>query len=104
MRLQHYFTHVLSVVADHGLEEGIAIDGKGYNFSCWRNTLFHCVGIAIDGIGYGDDVNAWGEVIKFSGEKYERSYHLHYVPYVEGTWTLQAKEDARTLPFPVYGV
>ncbi|EWG06687.1 MAG: (NiFe) hydrogenase maturation protein HypF [Candidatus Aramenus sulfurataquae] len=65
VRIQHHYAHVLSVAADHGLEEG--------------------VGIAIDGIGYGDDGNAWGgEVIKFSGEKYERIYHLRYVPYVGG--------------------
>ncbi|MBW9141656.1 MAG: carbamoyltransferase HypF, partial [Candidatus Aramenus sp.] len=65
VRIQHHYAHVLSVAADHGLEEG--------------------VGIAIDGIGYGDNGNAWGgEVIKFSGEKYERIYHLRYVPYVGG--------------------
>jgi hydrogenase maturation protein HypF len=78
VRLQHHFAHVLSVAADHGLEEG--------------------VGIAIDGIGYGDDGNAWGgEVIKFSGEKYERSYHLRYIPYVGGD--VNALRPKRMLAF-----
>lgn len=65
IQIQHHYAHLLSVAADHGYEEG--------------------VGIAIDGIGYGDDGNAWGgEIIKFNREKYERKYHLKYMPYVGG--------------------
>jgi len=65
IQVQHHYTHVLSVAGDYGYDEG--------------------VGIAIDGIGYGDDGNGWGgEIIKFEREKYERKYHLKYVPYVGG--------------------
>ncbi|TRM77680.1 carbamoyltransferase HypF [Sulfolobus sp. A20-N-F8] len=65
IQVQHHYAHILSVASEHGYEEG--------------------VGIAIDGVGYGDDGNAWGgEVIRFSGEKYERKYHLKYVPYIGG--------------------
>ncbi|MEM3832415.1 MAG: carbamoyltransferase HypF [Thermoprotei archaeon] len=65
IQVQHHFAHVLSVAADYGYDEG--------------------VGIAIDGIGYGDDGNGWGgEIIRFSGIKYFREYHLKYVPYVGG--------------------
>ncbi|BFH73954.1 carbamoyltransferase HypF [Sulfurisphaera javensis] len=65
IQVQHHYAHILSVAADYGYEDG--------------------VGIAIDGIGYGDDGNGWGgEIIKFSGEKYERKYHLKYVPYIGG--------------------
>ena len=65
VKVQHHFAHILSVAAEYDLEEG--------------------VGIAIDGIGYGDDGNAWGgEVMKFEGDKYVRAFHLRYVPYVGG--------------------
>jgi len=65
IQVQHHYAHVLSVAADYGYDDG--------------------VGIAIDGIGYGDDGNGWGgEVIKFERGKYERKYHLKYVPYVGG--------------------
>lgn len=65
IQIQHHYAHILSVAADHGYAEGI--------------------GIAIDGIGYGDDGNAWGgEIIKFNEDKYERKFHLKYVPYTGG--------------------
>ncbi|BCS93141.1 carbamoyltransferase HypF [Metallosphaera javensis (ex Sakai et al. 2022)] len=65
VEVQHHFAHVLSVAADHGLDEGVAI--------------------AIDGVGYGDDGNAWGgEILRFAGDEYERAYHLKYVPYPGG--------------------
>ncbi|QGR16722.1 carbamoyltransferase HypF [Sulfurisphaera ohwakuensis] len=65
VQIQHHYAHILSVSADYGYEEG--------------------VGIAIDGIGYGDDGNGWGgEIIKFDRERYERKYHLKYIPYVGG--------------------
>ncbi|QCO29417.1 carbamoyltransferase HypF [Metallosphaera sedula] len=65
VEVQHHFAHALSVAADHGSDEGVAI--------------------AIDGVGYGDDGNAWGgEILLFTGSEYERSYHLKYVPYPGG--------------------
>ncbi|AWR96794.1 carbamoyltransferase HypF [Acidianus sulfidivorans JP7] len=65
IQIQHHFAHALSVAGEYGIEEGVAI--------------------TIDGIGYGDDGNAWGgEVIKFDGIKYSREFHLQYVPYPGG--------------------
>ncbi|ARM75288.1 carbamoyltransferase HypF [Acidianus manzaensis] len=65
IQVQHHFAHALSVASENGIEEGVAI--------------------TIDGIGYGDDGNAWGgEVIKFDGIKYSREFHLEYVPYPGG--------------------
>ncbi|ABL77727.1 carbamoyltransferase HypF [Thermofilum pendens] len=43
------------------------------------------VGIAIDGVGYGDDGQAWGgEVLRVGREGYERLGHLDYVPLPGG--------------------
>jgi hydrogenase maturation protein HypF len=63
--VQHHYAHSLSSAIDNGYTDG--------------------VGIAIDGIGYGDDGNGWGgEVIWFDGTKYDRKFHLKYVPYPGG--------------------
>ncbi|EZQ01593.1 hydrogenase maturation protein HypF [Candidatus Acidianus copahuensis] len=76
IRVQHHYAHILSVAADHGYENG--------------------VGIAIDGMGFGDDGNAWGgEIIAFDKEKYERISHLQYIPYVGGD--INAKKPERML-------
>lgn len=65
IQIQHHYAHALSVAAENGIEEGVAI--------------------AIDGIGYGDDGNGWGgEIIKFEGTRYSRVAHLEYVPYPGG--------------------
>lgn len=42
-----------------------------------------CVGIAIDGVGYGDDGTIWGGEV-FAGETYERAGHLEAVPMPGG--------------------
>lgn len=60
LEVQHHVAHALSAMAETGDEVGVAI--------------------AIDGVGYGDDGNAWGgEVLAIhGGEGYERVGHLQY--------------------------
>lgn len=63
--VQHHYAHIVSAAIDNSYSDG--------------------VGIAIDGIGYGDDGNAWGgEIIRFEYNKYNRTHHLEYIPYVGG--------------------
>ncbi len=60
--VQHHVAHVLSTVADRGLTE------ERY------------IGVAVDGVGYGDDGAIWGcEVLYVNGAKYERVGRLSYV-------------------------
>lgn len=42
-----------------------------------------CIGIAIDGVGFGDDGTIWGGEV-FAGEMYERVGHLEVVPMPGG--------------------
>jgi len=65
--VQHHVAHVASVLADYGLlDEPI-------------------VGIAIDGIGYGDDGNIWGcEIFAVKHNNFQRVHHLEYYPMPGG--------------------
>ncbi len=63
VKVQHHWAHLLSVLAEHGEEEGI--------------------GVAIDGLGYGSDGNLWGgEVLEFNLKEFKRIGHLqeHLTP------------------------
>ncbi len=72
--IQHHHAHIASVMAEGCLEQ--------------------CVGIAIDGFGYGLDGNAWGgEVLLCDGAKMERIGHLEEQPYLGGD--LAARYPAR---------
>lgn len=60
--VQHHVAHILSTVADRGLTE------ERY------------VGLAVDGVGYGDDGAIWGcEILYVDGARYERVGRLSYV-------------------------
>lgn len=64
--IQHHHAHIASCMAEHGI--------------CHR-----VIGIAFDGLGYGDDGNFWGSeflIADLSG--YERVGHLDYVPMPGG--------------------
>ena len=66
IEVQHHVAHVLSTAIDHGVYDNI-------------------IGIAIDGVGYGDDKAIWGgEVIEINMYKgsYRRIGHLEYQPLV----------------------
>jgi len=66
MRVQHHHAHIASCMAEHGLDEKV-------------------IGIAMDGVGLGDDGHIWGGeffLCDFLG--YDRIYHLDYVPQPGG--------------------
>lgn len=64
-RIQHHHAHVAKAMGEHGIEEAI--------------------GIAIDGIGYGEDGNMWGgEILHCWMEGYERIGHLQEHPMIGG--------------------
>jgi hydrogenase maturation protein HypF len=62
---QHHHSHILSLMAEHSIDE--------------------VIGIVCDGTGYGDDGSMWGgEIITSNGYKYERSGHLMEQPMPGG--------------------
>jgi len=66
LQVQHHHAHALATAADAKIDEPF-------------------VAIAIDGVGYGEDGQAWGgEVLFVEGSKYERMWHLKYVPMPGG--------------------
>lgn len=61
-KLQHHYAHILSVMGEHGLDEPV-------------------IGIALDGVGYGEDNNIWGfEFLKCTRRGFTRCGHLKYTP------------------------
>jgi len=65
-RVQHHVAHIASVMAEYGLTEAY--------------------GIAVDGVGYGDDGRIWGGEVLYVGRDgiYERLGHLEYIPLPGG--------------------
>lgn len=64
--IQHHHAHIVSCMAENGINNKV-------------------IGVAFDGLGYGDDGNFWGGeflVADFSG--YDRAGHLDYVPMPGG--------------------
>ncbi len=63
LEVQHHFAHVLATLADRKLGEG------------------RYIGLALDGVGYGDDGNVWGcEVLLVDNSlRYKRLAHMKYV-------------------------
>lgn len=67
-RIQHHHAHICSVMADNELP----LDAK-------------VIGIALDGVGYGDDETVWGgEILKCTYTGYERLSSLMPQPMVGG--------------------
>jgi len=67
-KIQHHYAHVLSLMA----ENGVTPDEK-------------MIGIATDGVGYGEDGNIWGgEIFLSSYDNYKRLGHLEYQPMIGG--------------------
>ncbi|MBO4912417.1 MAG: carbamoyltransferase HypF [Butyrivibrio sp.] len=64
-KVQHHHAHVLSVMAEH--------------------SLGSCIGVALDGTGYGTDGKIWGgEFLLCDGAEYTRAGHLSYVKLCGG--------------------
>jgi len=67
-RIQHHFAHILSLMAENNVEKDERI-----------------IGIATDGVGYGEDGNIWGgEILLSSYNDYKRLAQLEYQPMVGG--------------------
>lgn len=68
IKVQHHHAHIVSAMASHGLPLESEV-----------------VGIAMDGVGYGDDGGLWGgEVLLATHRSYERVGHLEYLPLPGG--------------------
>lgn len=65
-RVQHHHAHIVSCMAEHGLDEKV-------------------IGISLDGTGYGTDGNTWGgEFLICDSTGYDRFTHFDYIPMPGG--------------------
>ena len=66
IRVQHHHAHIVSCMADNGVSDPV-------------------IGLACDGVGYGDDGAVWGcEILRADLATCERLGHLRYLPLVGG--------------------
>lgn len=66
VQVQHHYAHILSVMAENGLENDV-------------------LGFTFDGTGYGDDGNIWGgEVFIANRRDYKRINHIKYFRLLGG--------------------
>ena len=64
--VQHHHAHIVSCMAENGIHHKV-------------------IGVAFDGLGYGDDGKFWGgEFLIADFSEYERAAHLDYVPMPGG--------------------
>jgi len=65
-KVQHHHAHIAAIMAEHHLDEPV-------------------IGIAYDGTGYGSDKAIWGgEIFLADYSKFERLFHLNYMPLPGG--------------------
>lgn len=77
LKVQHHISHIFSVMSEHSLDP---------------NEPF--LGIAFDGVGYGEDEKIWGGEFFVGGNgKIKRFLHLKYIPQQGGD--LSTKEPWR---------
>lgn len=95
--VQHHFAHMVSGMAEHGLEERV-------------------IGLSLDGSGYGMDGRIWGgEALVGDRSSFERVGHFEYLPLPGGAkavrepWRMAVSylyqaygEDFRRLPLPFF--
>ncbi len=66
VRVQHHHAHVVSCMAENGRTGPV-------------------IGLACDGVGYGDDGAVWGcEILQADALAFERLGHLRYLPLIGG--------------------
>jgi hydrogenase maturation protein HypF len=66
IEVQHHHAHIASCMAEHGLDEQV-------------------IGVALDGVGYGDDGRIWGgEFLICDLDTYQRYSHFDYIPMPGG--------------------
>ncbi|MEX3010560.1 carbamoyltransferase HypF [Hoeflea sp. TYP-13] len=72
--VQHHHAHLASVLAEHRIEPGDD----------------HCLGIVLDGLGFGDDGTIWGGELLVGGyDGYERVAHFNPVALPGGDLTMR---------------
>ncbi len=86
VEVQHHYAHILSVMAEKGLNEKV-------------------LGIAFDGTGYGDDGNLWGgEFLVCDYQGFERVAHVNYFKLLGGAKAIkEPRRVALSLLFDLYG-
>jgi len=68
VKVQHHWAHIASAMADYGIHPDREV-----------------IGIAIDGVGFGEDGNIWGgEILIAKYDNYVRIGHLKYVKMLGG--------------------
>jgi hydrogenase maturation protein HypF len=73
VRVQHHVAHAFAVMAEHGLDP--------------RES---CLGVAFDGMGYGEDGRIWGgEFFVLSDGRPRQRWHFRYVPQPGGDLAAQ---------------
>jgi len=74
LKTQHHHAHIASCMAEHGLP----LEGG------------RVLGVALDGLGYGDDETIWGgEFLLADYRGYERVAHFQPVPMLGGTQAIR---------------
>jgi hydrogenase maturation protein HypF len=66
IEIQHHHAHIVSCLAENKINEKV-------------------IGVAMDGIGYGDDGKIWGgEIMLCTLDDYQRELHFEYIPMPGG--------------------